>query len=50
MFIITINDIDSSCHTLSVDAIAQKQRLIDLGVAESSIAIVEKDTFEPIKP
>ena len=47
MFIIQISGVDSSCHTQEVDALAQKQRFLDDGVAEVDIAIKEKDTFEP---
>jgi len=47
MFIIQINEVDSSCHTQEIDANIQKQRFIDSGVSESDISIVEKDTFEP---
>jgi hypothetical protein len=47
MFVIIINEIDSSCHTQECDALVQKQRFIDSGVLEEDIAIIEKDTFEP---
>jgi len=47
MFIVQINEIDSSCHTQECDALDQKQRFINSGTLEEDIAIVEKDTFEP---
>lgn len=47
MFIIQINEIDSSCHTQGCDAITQKQRFVNSGISEEIIEIVEKDTFEP---
>lgn len=45
MFVIKINGVDSSCHTLQVDAEAQQQRFIDGGA--TNIEIVETDTFNP---
>lgn len=45
MFIVQINSVDTSRHTLEIDAEAQKQRYLDQG--HSDIEIVEKDTFEP---
>jgi len=47
MFIIQINEIDSSCHTQECDALVQKQRYLDSGISEEDIEIVEKDTFAP---
>lgn len=47
MFVIQINETDSSGHTQECDALVQKQRFIDFGVSENDIAIVDKDTFEP---
>jgi hypothetical protein len=47
MFIIQINEVDSSCHTQECDALVQKQRFIDSGISEEIIEIVEKNTFEP---
>ena len=48
MFIIQISDIDSSCHTQECDALVQKQRLIDAGIAEETLSLVEKATFNPV--
>lgn len=45
MYIVQINLIDSSCHTLQIDAEVQKQRFLDSG--EVSIEIIENDTFNP---
>lgn len=45
MFVITINDIDSSCHTKLEDANVQKARFENLG--ETNVVVVEKDTYEP---
>jgi len=47
MFVIKINDVDSSAHTLSGDADAQKARFIANGIAEEDIEIVEQDSFNP---
>lgn len=47
MFVIQINEIDSSCHTHECDALIQKQRFIDSGVSSEDIEIIEKDTFNP---
>jgi len=47
MFIVQINEIDSSCHTQECDALTQKDRFIASGVSEENIVVVEKDTFEP---
>jgi len=47
MFIIQINEVDSSCHTQECDALVQKQRFIASGELEENIAIVEKDTYAP---
>lgn len=48
MFIVQINDQDTSSHTQECDAIAQKQRLIEAGITEDSISLMEKNTFSPI--
>jgi hypothetical protein len=50
MFVITVNNIDASCHTKQADALVQKARLIAQGKVESTIQIVEKATFSPPKP
>lgn len=47
MFVLQINEIDASCHTQECDALAQKQRFIDSGISAETIAVIEKDTFEP---
>lgn len=47
MFIVQINEIDSSCHTKECDAITQKSLFIFSGIAEEDIVIIEKDIFEP---
>ena len=48
MFIVTINGVDASSHTKSIDADVQKERFENMG--ETNVVIVEKDTFEPIQP
>jgi hypothetical protein len=48
MFIVRINEVDSSCHTQECDALVQKQRFIDSGISVENIEIVEKDTFGSI--
>lgn len=45
MFVVTINNIDSSCHSLLGDAQAQQERFEAKGA--TNVAIVEKDTFAP---
>lgn len=45
MFIITINGVDSSSHTLEIDAQIQKQRFEDSGA--TNVVIEEKNTFNP---
>jgi hypothetical protein len=47
MFIVQINEVDSSCHTQECDATTQKQLFINSGISEETVIIVEKDTFEP---
>jgi hypothetical protein len=47
MFVIKINSIDSSCHSQECDALAQKARFIESGIAEIDIAIVEQEEFNP---
>lgn len=47
MWVLKINNVDSSCHSLESDADAQKQRFIDLGTLETDIEVVETDTFNP---
>ena len=49
MFIVTINGLDSSCHTLELDAQAQRQRYIDSGISEAIVGIIEKNNFEPVQ-
>lgn len=48
MFVVTIDGVDSSAHTLEVDAEAQKTRFEAAGA--SNVVIVEKDTYEPDEP
>jgi hypothetical protein len=48
MFVITIDGIDRSYHSLSVDADEQKTRFEEAG--STNVLIVEKDTFEPVNP
>jgi hypothetical protein len=50
MWVIKINDVDSSCHTQECDANDQKVRFLVSGVAEADIQIVEQDTFNPPQP
>ena len=45
MFIVTINSLDRSSHTLLVDAQVQLARFEALG--ETNVAIVEKDSYNP---
>lgn len=45
MFVVQINNVDASRHTLESDAQAQKTRFENLGM--SNVTITEKDTFEP---
>lgn len=47
MFVVKIESVDRSCHTLSTDAEAQKARFIASGIAEEDIEIVEQETFNP---
>lgn len=48
MFVLTIAGVDSSCHTLEVDALLQKTRFETLGY--NDIVLIEKDTFTPPQP
>jgi hypothetical protein len=45
MFIVTINSVDSSEHTLLVDANDQKARFESEG--KENIEVIEKSTFNP---
>lgn len=45
MFVVLINGVDASHHTLEVDAEAQKALFEDAGA--SPVTIEEKDTFSP---
>lgn len=45
MYIVTINGVDSSCHTLEVDAVAQKQRYEADG--RTNVVVESKATFSP---
>lgn len=47
MFVVKINGVDRSCHTLSSDADAQKARFIANGVAEEDTEIAEQESFNP---
>lgn len=45
MFIVLIDGVDTSCHSLEVDAQAQKTRFENAGA--SNVTIEERDTFSP---
>jgi hypothetical protein len=47
MFVVLIEGVDSSSHTLEIDAQVQKQRFEDNGA--TTVTIEEKDTFEPVQ-
>lgn len=47
MFVIKVVTIEKSCHSLEVDALTQKQRLVDSGISESDILVVEQVSFNP---
>lgn len=47
MWVIKINDIESSCHTQEGDANDHKARLIANGIAEEDIEIIEQESFNP---
>lgn len=45
MFIVVINNIDYSCHTLETDAQIQKQLFLDRNYVD--VIVEEKETFNP---
>jgi hypothetical protein len=47
MWVIKINNIDTSCHTQECDAITQKVLFINNGILEEAISIVESSEFNP---
>jgi hypothetical protein len=47
MHVVKISGVDYSCHTLEMDAEAQKQRLLNSGVSSGSITIVEQESYNP---